>query len=258
MSDSAPISAVVTTLSIIEAMADYGEPIGVSDLAKIISANTPRTYRHLRTLVDQEYVMQDADTDKYFLSLKLFHLGQSIAANTSFVNEARKIMPSLRQQTGQTVSIGQVEEGGVRILEILKHRSDIEIATPPGTLFDFHSSAQGKVAMAFGPQSLLNKVAKKSLKRYTDHTCTDAESLRFEVAKVAQKGWAVAPEEALMGINALAAPVFDAAGGLAGTITIVGSIQHLPAKPSTDVVAAVQNAAAQVSARLGFLEAATA
>ena len=133
MSDSTPISAVVTTLSIIEAMADIGDPIGVSDLARIVGANTPRTYRHLRTLVDQRYVVQDAETDKYFLSLKLFHLGQSIAANTSFVNEARKIMPSLRQQTGQTVSIGQVEADGVRILEILKHRSDIEIATPPGS-----------------------------------------------------------------------------------------------------------------------------
>jgi len=258
MSDSTSISAVVTTLTIIETMADFGEPIGVSDLAKRVGANTPRTYRHLRTLVDCEYVMQDAETDKYFLSLKLFHLGQSIAANTSFVNEARKIMPALRQQTGQTVSIGQVEKNGVRILEILRHRSDIEIATPPGTLFDFHSSAQGKIAMAFGPASLLNKIVGKKLTQHTKHTRTDPESLRFEVAKVTRKGWAVAPQEALMGVNALAAPVFDAAGELAGTITIVGSIQHLPATPPPDVVAAVQDAAARVSARLGYLEVATA
>jgi DNA-binding IclR family transcriptional regulator len=258
VSDSAPISAVVTTLSIIEAMADYGDPIGVSELAKLVDANKPRTFRHLRTLVDREYVMQDAETDKYFLSLKLFHIGQSIASGTSFVKEARRIMPLLRQQTGQTVTIGQVEMHGVRILDVLKHRSDIEIATPPGTLFDFHSSAQGKIAMAFGPITLLDKVTRKNLKRHTDCTSVDADSLRFEVAKIARNGWAVAPEEALMGVNALAAPVFDAAGELAGTITIVGSIQHLPATPPPDVIAAVQDAAASVSARLGYLEVATA
>jgi IclR family KDG regulon transcriptional repressor len=258
VSETATISAVVTTLSIIEAMAEYNEPIGVSELANIVGVNKPRTYRHLRTLLESDYVSQDPNTDKYFLSLKLFHIGQSIAVGTSFVKEARQIMPSLRQQTAQTVTIGQVEESGVRILDILKHRSDIEITTPPGTLFDFHSSAQGKIAMAFGPQTLLDKIARRKLEQHTKHTCIEAESLRFAVAKVAGDGWAVAPEEALMGINALAAPVFDAAGELAGTITIVGSIQHLPATPSQDVIAAVQDAAARVSARLGYLEVATA
>jgi DNA-binding IclR family transcriptional regulator len=78
------------------------------------------------------------------------------------------------------------------------------------------------------------------------------------VAKVARQGFAVAPQEALMGVNALAAPVFDAAAELAGTITIVGSIQHLPATPPADIIAAVKNAAANVSARLGYLEVASA
>ena len=258
MSEVTPISAVVTTLSIVEAMADYGDMIGVSELAKIVGVNKPRTYRHLRTLVERGYAMQDADTDKYFLSLKLFHLGQSIAAGTSFVKEARRVMPSLRLKTGHTVTIGQVEENGIRILDILKFRSEIEITTPPGTLFDFHSSAQGKIALAFGAKSLLEKTLKKNLKRHTAHTTTDADSLRFEVMTVARNGWAVAPEEALMGINALAAPVFDASGELAGTLTIVGSIQHLPAAPEPAIIQAVRDGAARISAQLGYLEVASA
>ncbi len=256
MSDIAPISAVETTLSIIEAMVDHGEPIGVSRLAKIVGVNKPRTYRHLRTLVQCQYVLQDTETDHYFLTQKLFHLGQSIAAGISLIKEARRVMPDLRQRTGQTVSIGQVESGGVRILDILRHRSEIEITTPPGTLFDFHSSAQGKVALAFGPAHLLAAVVHKGLERRTRHTNTHPKSLEAEVAAVARKGWAVAPEEALMGINALAAPIFDAAGELAGTITIVGSIQHLPAQPDPAVIVAVRNAAADISARLGYRQAA--
>lgn len=258
MSDTTPISAVVTTLSVIESMADYGDPIGVSELAKLVNANKPRTYRHLRTLVDRHYVMQDAESDKYSLTLKIFHIGQSIAAAASFLKESRHVMPELRRQTGQTVTIGQVEEHGVRILDILKHRSDIEIATPPGTLFDFHSSAQGKIALAFGPSELLDDIAMKNLKCFTPNTCIDSGSLKFEIAKITESGWAVAPEEVLMGINALAAPVFDAGGALAGTIAIVGSIQHLPAEPEPAMLAAVCDAAATISCRLGHREAATA
>lgn len=258
MSEGAPISAVVTTLSIIEAMADHGDPVGVSELAGMVGANKPRTFRHLRTLVDRQYVTQDPDSEKYALTLKLFHLGQAVAAATTFVNAARGVMGSLREQTGQTVTIGQVEEHGVRILDILQHRSAIEIATPPGTLFDFHASAQGKVALAFGPKQLLDEVSRLKLNRYTERTCVDPNALRRAVAQVAENGWAVAPEEALIGINALAAPVFGAVGELAGTITIVGSIQHLPATPEPAMIAAVRDAASTISARLGHREAAPA
>ena len=258
MAESTPISAVVTTLSIIEAMAKHGEPIGVSELAGRVGANKPRTYRHLRTLVDQQYVSQDSQSEKYALTLKLFHIGQSVAADTTFVTVSRDAMNQQREQTGQTVTIGQVEENGVRILDILRHRSAIEIATPPGTLFDFHSSAQGKVALAFGPQQLLDSVLSGKLMRHTKHTCTAADALRPAIEKVFADGWAVAPEQALIGINALAAPVFDANDQLAGTITIVGSIQHLPAKPEPEMLAAVLDAAATISARLGYREATTA
>ena len=257
MTNSTPISAVVTTLSIIEAMAEHGEPIGVSELAGRVGANKPRTYRHLRTLVDQQYVSQDSKSEKYVLTLKLFHIGQSVAADATLLKVARNAMNRLRDQTGQTVTIGQVEENGVRILDILRHRSAIEITTPPGTLFDFHASAQGKIALAFGPQQLMDAVLSARLKRYTKHTCIKADALRPAIERVRQNGWAVAPEQALIGINALAAPVFDANGQLAGTISIVGSIQHLPAKPEPRKLAAVLDAAARISARLGYREATT-
>lgn len=252
MSDGAPISAVVTTLSIIESMAERGEPVGVSELAKLVGANKPRTYRHLRTLLSRNYVAQDPDTDKYFLTLKLFHVGQSIATGAEFLTEARRVMLELREVTGQTVTIGQVEDDGVRILDILKNRSAIEITTPPGTLFDFHSSAQGKVALAFGCSEVWKKVTSGRIRRHTVKTGVDVDALRSDVASVRQRGWAVAPEESLMGINALAAPVFNADNRLAGTIAIVGSIQHLQATPAAALIAAVQGAAAKISERLGY------
>lgn len=252
MPDEPPISAVATTLSIIESMAQRGEPVGVSELAKLVGANKPRTYRHLRTLLSRSYVAQDPVTDKYFLTLKLFHIGQSIASSAEFLAEARRVMVELRELTGQTVTVGQVEESGVRILDILKHRSAIEITTPPGTLFDFHSSAQGKVALAFGRNDVWRKVKPGRIRKHTAKTGVDVDALKTAVAGIRRRGWAVAPEESLIGVNALAAPVFDADSKLAGTIAIVGSIQHLQPKPEAGMIEAVQNAAAKISERLGY------
>ena len=253
MSEIAPIQSVATSLAILETMADAHGPVGVSELARAVGATKPRIYRHLRTLLDNQYVMQDPQTDKYQLTIKLFHLGQSVAEQIDFLSEARRFMECLRGQVNQTVTLGQIEDKGVRILDILKNRSDIEITSPPGTLFDFHSSAQGKIALAFGPEYLWQAVAGKTLKQWTQKTVTNITKLREDVAIARQQGWAVAPEEALIGINALAAPVFEKSGLLAGTITIVGSVQHIAPVPDPGLVSALKDVALQVSRRLGAI-----
>ncbi len=255
MPESTPIHSVVTSVTIIEFMAYADGPLGVSEIARALDTARPRIYRHLRTLLERGFVAQDPNTEKYYLTLKLFHIGQAIADQTDFLAEARRVMPALRDKVNLTVTIGQFEEAGVRVLDILKHRSEFEISARPGALFDFHCSAQGKVSLAFGPAQLWRALEDRSLKAWTKKTNTDIDRLRKEVKQVKQRGWAVAPEEVLRGINALAAPIFGSAGTLAGTITILGSVQHLQARPDPALVSAVVEAAAVVSVRLGYQEA---
>jgi len=94
------------------------------------------------------------------------------------------------------------------------------------------------------------------LRQWTEATITDLDRLRAEVDKVRKRGWAVAPGEVLSGINALAAPVFDADGELVATIGILGSTQHVAARPAPMLIAAVLRAAGDFSRRLGFRQAA--
>ena len=256
MSRTQPINAVVTTLDIIEHMAEARGPVGVSELAVAVGMPKPRIYRHLRTLVSRGYVTQQAESDKYGLTLRLSHIGRAIAEQTEFQVEAQSVMRALRARAGQSVAIGQIEDAGVRVVDILAHRSAVEISSRPGTLLDFHCTAQGKIALAFGPPSLWQGLRRAPLRRWTDATITDLDRLRIETERVRKRGWAVAPGEILSGINALAAPIFDGGGALAGTIGILGSVQHLAPRPAPKLVAAVLDAAADLSRRLGFRQAA--
>ncbi len=255
MSRGQSISAVVTALHIIEQMAEARGPIGVSELAAAAGMPKPRIYRHLQTLVARGYVTQEPRSDKYCLTLRLFHIGRAIADQSEFQVEARKVMPALRARVGQSVAIGRVEDGGVRVVDILKHRTEVEISSRPGALFDFHCTAQGKIALAFGPPVLRERLGRMPLRKWTAATITDVNRLKIEIDRVKKRGWAVAPGEILSGINALAAPVFDAGGALAGTIGILGSVQHLAPRPAPALVAAVLDAAAELSRRLGYREA---
>ena len=61
----------------------------------------------------------------------------------------------------------------------------------------------------------------------------------------------MAPNESAMGLNALAAPIFDGADSLIGAVAIVDLVQFLPAEPAPEQLAAVTASAASISAALG-------
>jgi IclR family transcriptional regulator, KDG regulon repressor len=248
------IKSLKSAFRVIEQMAEIGEPVGVTDLAAALGMPKTKVFRYLRTLKALGYVSQDSATERYRLTLRLFHLGQAVADSTQLLSEARAAMMALRKSTGQTVTLSAIEAGGVRILDMVRAHSPVQIVTRPGALLDFHSSAQGRVALAFGPAALWRNVRGKPLKRWTPHTNTDLARLEAEVAETRDRGWATAPGETLVGVNALAAPIFDANGELIATITIAGSVQFLPAEPVPELTDAIVQAARRISENLGCTE----
>jgi DNA-binding IclR family transcriptional regulator len=55
----------------------------------------------------------------------------------------------------------------------------------------------------------------------------------------------------MLGINAVAAPIFDSNDACVGALAMVGSIQFLPEKARPGDIAALVHAAEQISRKLG-------
>lgn len=257
MSEAAEKSANQSTqvaFRIIEEMAPLNDGIRLTDLARRLGMPKARVYRFLQALVASGYVRQDAENERYRLTLKLFHLGQAVADGTRLLSIARPVMIKLRDTVMETTTLSVVEQTGMRVLDIVRVETPVEIITKPGAILAFHASAQGKLALAFGPPELWDYVRSHPLRAMTTHTNTDIAKLEKAVSLARQAGWAVAPEEALPGVNALSAPIFDAANELVATITIAGSVQTVGIEPSKQQIDAVLAAARTISQNLGCTE----
>lgn len=239
---------------IIEEMAPLGEGIRVTDLARRLGMPKPRIYRFLQTLVSIGYVQQDPESERYRLTLKLFHLGQAVADGTQLVSIARPVMVRLRDLTGLTTTLSLVEDAGMRVIDIVRMETPVQIVTKPGALLDFHASAQGKLALVFGKPAYWDHVRSHPLNAYTSRTNTDLATLEKELAAVRTRGWATASEETLPGVNAISAPIFDATNTMVATITAVGSVQAILPEPEEAQIAAVMDAARSISTNLGCTE----
>ena len=188
------------------------------------------------------------------MTLKLFHIGQAIADGTQLTTTARPVMMHLRDATSNTVTLSVPEHDGMRVVDIVRTNSPVQIVTKPGALLAFHASAQGKLALAFGGDVQMQRILAGPLHSVSTATNTDPVRLATQIATAQNNGWAVAPEETLPGVNALSAPIFDLDATFIATITIAGSTQDIRPKPSARQLKIVTDAARTISENLGCRE----
>lgn len=248
------LASVDLVLRLVELLAHAPRPRGVTDIARELAISKARAHRHLRALVRRGYARQEAETERYEIGVKLMVLGEAVRERFDVLAAMRPEMARLREATGQAVTASALVEGAVVVLDLLPGRTLIEFGVRPGATLDFHASAHGLVALAFGPPSLLEAVAAGPLKAWTTATLTRAADLSAAVEAVRAQGWATAPDQVMLGVNALAAPVFDHRGEWRGSLALVGSTQFIPARPAAGQIAAVTGAAAAASDRLGWKE----
>ncbi|WP_321968935.1 IclR family transcriptional regulator [Paraburkholderia tropica] len=249
--DATPASTSVLSLRLLELLAERGDECSLTSLAEQMGIPKARVHRHLGALRQEGYVTQNPRTSRYRIGWRLFLLGQRLVKQFDAVRLARPVMEELRDQVGQTIVITTFTDNEVVVLDLVRGRSPLEILLNSGTQFLFHSVAQGKIALAFGPPARLEALLAGPLEACTPHTIVDPERLANEIELVRKRGWAEAPGEVFVGVNALAAPIFNADNTLFGALAIVGSIHYLPAHADPATVRLLTAAAARVSEIFG-------
>ncbi|MBL8376877.1 MAG: IclR family transcriptional regulator [Burkholderiales bacterium] len=240
------------TLRLLEFLTQEPGPCGVTELAQRFATSKATIHRHLRTLANREFVRQDPLTQRYEPGVKLFQLGERLRDRFGVLAAARSEMVRLRDETGQAVTLSTLAEGKVVVLDLVQGHSVVEFGIRPGTQMSLHCSAHGKVALAFGPATVLERCLAGPLAALSPDSVKSAGQLRKQVTAVQRQGWATAANEVVFGMNALAAPVFDHRGGFAGAIAIVGSTQFIGPRPAAAQLAQVTGAAARISRQLGW------
>jgi IclR family acetate operon transcriptional repressor len=239
-------------LRLVEFLALQSQPQSLAQIAKVFSASKATVYRHLVTLQRHGFVRQDAETSRYEPGVKLLVLGEAVRGRFDVATVASEDVAELGRLTGQAVTICRVIDQKLIVLDLLHGSTVIEFGTRPGTELSLHSTAHGKVWLAFGGQDLMERVVTQSMKQWTPTTITDAEALRREAEVVRKRGWAVAPDELITAVNALAVPIFNHSNQIAGSLAIVGATQFIPPTPTPEQIEAVLAAGRKISERLGW------
>lgn len=245
------VRSVLMAVRVLESMALAGGPMRVSDLARELDEPKGRVHRHLVTLRQAGLVAQEETTERYHLTWRMFQIGQAAGEQFDLKRVAEPAMHRLRDAVGQSVLLAVPTGGDPLVVHALEAPNKVSITVQPGNRPAAHCSAQGRVMLAFASDDVRARALDAPLEKLTPHSITDATALRARLALVRDRLWETAPSEALLGINVLAAPLFAVGEVLVGSLGIVGSVQFVQDPPPPPMLAALHEAAGEVSARLG-------
>ena len=227
-------------------------PLSLKELAE--RSTWPKSTVHgLLNSMRESRIIEQAESDgRYRLGLRLFELGSKISSSWDITAIARPHMQHIAIQTGQSVYLTILDRNEVLLIDYADNGGPLRISADKGSRFPAYCTAPGKALMAnlsgYEVQSILNK----GLFAYTPHTILSAQKMKEELIICKEQGFAVEDGEHRIGLRAVAAPIFDVSGKPAWAISVIGMFRRISDDSFAAARQAVVNAAAAISADLGY------
>lgn len=222
------IQAINRAFSIIETLSELGGA-GVSELSRAVDLPKSTVHNHLNTLVAAEYVVKDGS--EYRAGLKFLQIGEQVRNQHALYQIARPQVHKTVKKTGEITGVMTEEHGRGVFIYRERGTEAARIDTRIGDRVPLHSTALGKVILAFLPEDRRNEIIDHhGLKAVTENTITDRDTLLDELEEARQKQVAFDDEERLNGLRSVAAPILTANGEIIGSISIAGPTHRMQGK----------------------------
>lgn len=246
------VKAARVAIRILELLATRDE-MGVTAIARETGTTKPRVYRHLRTLVSMGYALQRPGSERYARGPKLLALARVIgqSAEDGVIELARPVLQRLHEAFDHTFNLSLVYGDSVSIVETLPGKALVGIVVQLNQTMPLHSTAAGKLLLAHRLERD-GTVPAGELARFTPRTIVDPQELQQELERISAKGWADAPEEVVLGINAVSVPVYDNRRELVGMVSAMDSIQFIPPEAPPALVKGLRAAAEEITGKLAI------
>lgn len=241
------VQSLGRAFAILEAMADAGGAIGLSQLAADSGLPLATIHRLVRTLVDLGYVRQEPSR-QYSLGPRLMRLVEGSTKRLGTL--AHPYLHRVVEALGESVNLAVLDgEEIVYVGHVQPSQNFMRMFTEVGRRAMPHTTAVGKAMLAIQPEAeVLELLERTGMPKRTEHTITDPEAFLADLVRVRERGYAVDDGEQELGVRCVAVAIPDAPRAMA--MSVSGPLPRM----SDDVVAKaapiLQRAAAEFSAEL--------
>jgi DNA-binding IclR family transcriptional regulator len=245
------IRSVDKVVDILELLGRESRGLPITELAGRLQLNVSTAHHLLATLKARGLVAQDDRTKVYRIGSRLVALVNRFLLGTDLYPAAVSVVEELRNLSGETSYLSVFEDAEINVLIAFTGLRPVQARRMhrPGQS-NIHSTASGKLLLAYQPpEQAAALLAAVDRPQFTPHTITDLDELLGELAAIRSQGYALDREEDYLGVQCVAAPVFDGNGDCVASVSV--SYPAAPTERTDEFIRLVCDAADRISANLG-------
>lgn len=221
-----PVRGVEHTLTILETLKAL-DGARLSELADRLDLSKSTIHNHLATLRQHHYVVKETNT--YYVGLRWFGLGGFARDQVDVYHLARPTVDDLATETSELALVTTEVHGYSMYLYQSSGDRAVTTDSYPGIELPLHCTATGKAMLAHLPDERREYLLDKhGLQQQTNHSITEQQSLREELQRIRDQGFALDDEERIDGMRGVAVPITrEDTGELLGALSITGPTHRI-------------------------------
>ncbi len=213
-------------LAVLQAIAGLGRAGTLSEIARAARMPASRTHRFLAGMIQVGAVRQDPVSGRYDLGPLMVDLGVAALGRVDGVKSGSEALARLTERTGLVSVLVIWSTNGPTVIRWEQGELATAIRIREGRNLSLLRTASGKIFLAHLGSEKTGELVDTELASAAHSASTSPlrtlDDVEKEKLRVRSEGIADNPGESDLGIAALAAPVFGAAGTLAMVIALIG------------------------------------
>ena len=187
------------------------QPIGVSELARLIDANLAATQRAIATLAEEDWIrVATGKPTRWELTAQIHIVAQHAYGTHDLRRRARGPLEELSKETGESVLLNVPNDGKFIVVDVVEGTHYVRSAPPIGLVIPARASA---TAWAILPYM-------SAMQQLQYLGAAPDRALLKEYSRTLAHGFAVSRGDVFAGSTNIAAPIFEMDGQPIGAVLI--------------------------------------
>lgn len=233
---------------------NYIDGTTIAELSEKLNMGKSVVYRILDTLYAYDFVEKTEKNGGYRLGWGIYDIAKAVPMQHNLSEDVyKKEMEKICMQFKETVNLGIYNNGEIVIICKVEPdrrvRSNIEV----GEREPLYATALGKQFLASFTRDKVQEYFRQiQPKKLTERTIVDVEEMFEELKKVKINGYAFDNMEYSEDLICTAVPIYDFEHKMVAAMSISIPENRYIAEKASEIVAALKNAAMEISTFLGY------
>lgn len=250
--DSSNIRVLDRALAVLNALVDFREDAGVTEIASTVALSKATVHRLLVTLEAHRVVLR-TENGRYRMGSAPLLWAETYRRQTDLVTLAKPVLKNLLQEVGETIHLSRFQNGETFYLDKLESSHPVGMRSRIGATLAMYCTAAGRAILASLPQAELDLYLRSvSIVSRTERTLVTPKELLAMLGTVRERGWAEENQENEEGIRCVGAAILNAKGYPVGALSISAPAYRFADDQLRPLGEKVLEAALAISKLLGY------